>query len=125
MIMTPRSVSTTPTGSAKIVTIMAMPITMQTMPTVYATNRFMKRPANSRSCCLECERVGMWQKSANCVLTAAPAAGSRGDGHMGETGTTEYNQFMNVLHGPLEVISEKGLADACEYKWYNQTLCRV
>ena len=39
--------------------------------------------------------------------------------------TTQYNQFMNVLHGPLEVIREKGLADGCEYKWYNQTLCRV
>jgi mannose-6-phosphate isomerase-like protein (cupin superfamily) len=25
----------------------------------------------------------------------------------------------------LEVIDEKALADACEYRWYNQTLCKV
>ena len=30
-----------------------------------------------------------------------------------------------ILHQPLEVIDEKALADACEYKWYNQTLCAV
>ena len=36
-----------------------------------------------------------------------------------------YQQFMNVSHKPLEVIREKALADACEYKWYNQTLCQV
>jgi len=32
---------------------------------------------------------------------------------------------MNVLCKPLEVIREKALADACEHKWYNQTLCKV
>jgi len=36
-----------------------------------------------------------------------------------------YKQFMNVLYKPLEVIAEKALADACEHKWYNQTLCKV
>lgn len=36
-----------------------------------------------------------------------------------------YETRLNVLYGALEVIDEKGLADACEYAWYNQTLCRV
>jgi mannose-6-phosphate isomerase-like protein (cupin superfamily) len=36
-----------------------------------------------------------------------------------------YETRLNILHQPLEVIDEKALADACEYKWYNQTLCRV
>ncbi|HSY58015.1 MAG TPA: cupin domain-containing protein, partial [Terriglobales bacterium] len=30
-----------------------------------------------------------------------------------------------ILHNPLEVIDEKALADACLFKWYNQTLCKV
>jgi mannose-6-phosphate isomerase-like protein (cupin superfamily) len=43
------------------------------------------------------------------------------------SGTTEYPYVtrLNVLHGPLEVIDEKALADACPHKWYNQTLCAV
>lgn len=36
-----------------------------------------------------------------------------------------YETRLNVLHQPLEVIDEKALADACEYKWFNQTLCQV
>ena len=36
-----------------------------------------------------------------------------------------YETRLNILHGPLEVIDEKVLADACEYKWFNQTLCQV
>ena len=36
-----------------------------------------------------------------------------------------YETRLNILHQPLEVIDEKALADACEYKWFNQTLCRV
>lgn len=36
-----------------------------------------------------------------------------------------YETRLNILHGPLEVIDEKALADGCEYKWFNQTLCRV
>jgi mannose-6-phosphate isomerase-like protein (cupin superfamily) len=36
-----------------------------------------------------------------------------------------YETRLNVLGKPLEVVDEKALADACEYKWYNQTLCRV
>src|ERR1700690_1177324 len=36
-----------------------------------------------------------------------------------------YETRLNVLHAPLEVIDEKTIADACEYRWYNQTLCQV
>lgn len=36
-----------------------------------------------------------------------------------------YETRLNVLHGPLEVIDEKAISDACEYEWYNQTLCKV
>ena len=36
-----------------------------------------------------------------------------------------YETRLNILHQALEVIDEKALADACEYRWYNQTLCQV
>jgi mannose-6-phosphate isomerase-like protein (cupin superfamily) len=36
-----------------------------------------------------------------------------------------YETRLNILCRPLEVIDEKALADGCEYKWYNQTLCQV
>jgi mannose-6-phosphate isomerase-like protein (cupin superfamily) len=36
-----------------------------------------------------------------------------------------YETRLDILNKPLEVIDEKALADACEYKWYNQTLCQV
>lgn len=36
-----------------------------------------------------------------------------------------YVTRMNVYYKPLEIIDEKALADACTYKWYNQTLCQV
>jgi mannose-6-phosphate isomerase-like protein (cupin superfamily) len=36
-----------------------------------------------------------------------------------------YETRLNILHPPLEVIDEKALADACEFKWFNQTLCKV
>jgi mannose-6-phosphate isomerase-like protein (cupin superfamily) len=36
-----------------------------------------------------------------------------------------YETRLNVLHKPLEVIDEKALANACTYKWFNQTLCEV
>jgi mannose-6-phosphate isomerase-like protein (cupin superfamily) len=44
---------------------------------------------------------------------------------MASTSSFSYETRLNVLHGPLQVIDEKALADACEFKWYNQTLCRV
>ena len=36
-----------------------------------------------------------------------------------------YETRLNIQHQPLEVIDEKALADSCEYKWFNQTLCKV
>jgi len=36
-----------------------------------------------------------------------------------------YETRLNILHKPLETIDVKALADACEYKWFNQTLCQV
>lgn len=36
-----------------------------------------------------------------------------------------YETRLNVLYPALEIIDEKALADACEYKWFNQTLCQV
>jgi mannose-6-phosphate isomerase-like protein (cupin superfamily) len=44
---------------------------------------------------------------------------------MAETSSFPYETRLNILHQPLEVINEKALADRCEYKWYNQTLCAV
>jgi mannose-6-phosphate isomerase-like protein (cupin superfamily) len=39
--------------------------------------------------------------------------------------TYPYETRLNILHQPLELIDEKAIADACEYKWFNQTLCQV
>ena len=36
-----------------------------------------------------------------------------------------YETRLNLLHQPLELIDVQALADACEYKWFNQTLCKV
>jgi mannose-6-phosphate isomerase-like protein (cupin superfamily) len=36
-----------------------------------------------------------------------------------------YKTFLNILHGPLEVIDVQKLVDACRDKWWNQTLCKV
>ena len=36
-----------------------------------------------------------------------------------------YKTYLNILHGPLELIDVQKLADACPDKWYNQTLCKV
>src|ERR1700691_3731958 len=36
-----------------------------------------------------------------------------------------YETRLNILHQPLETIDAGVLADACEHKWYNQTLCKV
>jgi quercetin dioxygenase-like cupin family protein len=36
-----------------------------------------------------------------------------------------YETRLNILQGPLEVVDVKALAGACEFKWYNQTLCQV
>ncbi len=44
---------------------------------------------------------------------------------MAATPPFPYETRLNILHEPLEVIDEKALADACEFAWYNQTLCKV
>ncbi|MGA2887907.1 MAG: cupin domain-containing protein [Terracidiphilus sp.] len=44
---------------------------------------------------------------------------------MAEATTFPYETRLNILQGPLEVIDIQTLADASEYKWFNQTLCKV
>ena len=44
---------------------------------------------------------------------------------MTETKTYPYETRLNVLYKPLEIVEAKSLADACAFKWYNQTLCQV
>jgi mannose-6-phosphate isomerase-like protein (cupin superfamily) len=44
---------------------------------------------------------------------------------MSDVADFPYETRLNILYKPLEIIDEKALADACEYKWYNQTLCAV
>src|SRR5438270_2641371 len=44
---------------------------------------------------------------------------------MSESSSHPYETRMNIEFQPLELIDEKALADACRYKWYNQTLCQV
>jgi mannose-6-phosphate isomerase-like protein (cupin superfamily) len=36
-----------------------------------------------------------------------------------------YETRLNIQFSPLEIINEKAIADACTYKWFNQTLCKV
>jgi mannose-6-phosphate isomerase-like protein (cupin superfamily) len=44
---------------------------------------------------------------------------------MSDTQTFPYQTRLNIQYGPLQVIDEKVLADACTHQWYNQTLCAV
>jgi mannose-6-phosphate isomerase-like protein (cupin superfamily) len=44
---------------------------------------------------------------------------------MSEAKAYPYETRLNILYKPLEVVEEKRLADASEFKWYNQTLCQV
>jgi mannose-6-phosphate isomerase-like protein (cupin superfamily) len=36
-----------------------------------------------------------------------------------------YETRLNILYPPLEVVDVQALADACEFQWFNQTLCQV
>jgi len=36
-----------------------------------------------------------------------------------------YKTYLNILHGPLELIDVQKLVDECKDKWWNQTLCKV
>jgi quercetin dioxygenase-like cupin family protein len=44
---------------------------------------------------------------------------------MSDTASYPYETRLNILHGPLEVIDVIAMAEACEFKWFNQTLCQV
>jgi len=44
---------------------------------------------------------------------------------MSDVQSYPYETRLNILFKPLEVIEEKAIADACVYRWYNQTLCQV
>ncbi len=44
---------------------------------------------------------------------------------MPDTASFPYETRLNILHRPLEIVESKALADACEFKWFNQTLCKV
>jgi mannose-6-phosphate isomerase-like protein (cupin superfamily) len=41
------------------------------------------------------------------------------------TSAYPYDTRLNILHGPLEPIDVKALAEAAPETWYNQTLCKV
>ncbi|MBB6143503.1 mannose-6-phosphate isomerase-like protein (cupin superfamily) [Silvibacterium bohemicum] len=36
-----------------------------------------------------------------------------------------YETRLNILFPAMEVIDEKAIADGNQYKWFNQTLCKV
>jgi len=44
---------------------------------------------------------------------------------MSDTQAFPYETRLNIYYQPLEIVDEKALADACTFRWYNQTLCRV
>jgi len=44
---------------------------------------------------------------------------------MSDSQTYPYETRLNIEFQPLQLIDEKAVADACQYKWYNQTLCQV
>jgi len=44
---------------------------------------------------------------------------------MAETAPFPYETRLNILHEPLELIDVWAVPDANDYKWFNQTLCKV
>ena len=44
---------------------------------------------------------------------------------MSKTDHFPYKTYLNILHGPLELIDVQKLVDTCTDKWWNQTLCKV
>jgi len=44
---------------------------------------------------------------------------------MSSTPLYPYETRLDILYAPLELIDINALAASCEYKWFNQTLCRV
>jgi oxalate decarboxylase/phosphoglucose isomerase-like protein (cupin superfamily) len=39
--------------------------------------------------------------------------------------TYPYETRLEIAFRPLELIDVQALADACQYQWFNQTLCQV
>jgi len=44
---------------------------------------------------------------------------------MAGTASFSYETRLNILHGPLELIDVHGVPGANDYRWFNQTLCKV
>jgi Cupin domain len=44
---------------------------------------------------------------------------------MAELESYPYETRLNILHKPLELIDVNAVPDANDFKWFNQTLCRV
>jgi mannose-6-phosphate isomerase-like protein (cupin superfamily) len=44
---------------------------------------------------------------------------------MPETASFPYETRLNILHGPLELIDVHAVPGANDFKWFNQTLCKV
>ena len=44
---------------------------------------------------------------------------------MRERAAYPYETRLNILYPALEVVEIQPLIDACQFQWYNQTLCRV
>jgi len=44
---------------------------------------------------------------------------------MAETASFPYETRLNILHGPLELMDVHAVPGADDYRWFNQTLCKV
>lgn len=44
---------------------------------------------------------------------------------MSEAKAYPYETRLNIQYHALDVVKEKEIAEACTYKWFNQTLCKV
>ena len=44
---------------------------------------------------------------------------------MAETAPFPYETRLNILHPPLELIDVHAVPGADDFKWFNQTLCKV
>jgi mannose-6-phosphate isomerase-like protein (cupin superfamily) len=44
---------------------------------------------------------------------------------MAETAPFPYETRLDILYGPLQLIDLHAVPGANDYKWFNQTLCRV
>jgi quercetin dioxygenase-like cupin family protein len=44
---------------------------------------------------------------------------------MAETAPFPYETRLDILHGPLELIDVHAVPGASDFKWFNQTLCKV